>query len=1026
MKLTPSQAIIAKDTHRFRVICAGRRLGKALAIDTPILTSNGYKNLIDVKVGDYVFNENGKQVEVLYKSDIYYNRKCYAIKFSDNEIIIADENHDWRVEDKSYRKNLNRSGNVKKIKRTTKELKKNLKYLNNESNYSIELAKLIQTLNKKLLIEPYFIGLWLGDGSNDNCGITTIDKEIIVYLKNYAEKIGRKLRIGGSGKASTYFITGNKTQKARNCSLQSKLRKLNLLKNKHIPKIYLLSSIAQRMELLKGLMDSDGYAGETSNEYTTINKKLAFDFKLLLNSLSIKSTIREYNSKFNGVIIGKKYRISFNTDKKVFRLNRKLKNQNKPIRDWFKRRYIIDINEVNSVPVQCLMVDSDSHLFLAGYGLIATYNTTLAVEEIKGKALYQPSKIAYVATTYAQARDIAWELLKKQLKGIIIRCNESRLELIVRTVGNNESLITLRGWENIETLRGLAFDFMVIDEVAGMRNFWLNWQEIIRPTLTDTKGSVMFISTPKGFNHFYDLYNLENEDKDYKSFKFTSYDNPHLPIDELEKAKQELTEDRFSQEYLADFRKTEGLVYKEFDRMNHLFSDYSDKEFLEIICGIDFGYTNPSCVLKIGVDYDNNYYVLDEWYKVKQTTEQIGSMALSFSSHKVFPDPAEPDRIEILEKMGLNCYEVNKDVILGIDKVRELFKQKRLFIHNNCKNLIWELETYSYPDRKPDRNEEEKPIKENDHACLVGDTLIKLKKGYKKIKDIEIGDIVKTQKGYNKVIDWQLTQKNAEIWKIELNNGYELKGTKDHKIYTKRGKIRLNTLRYDDIIEIDNKLNLSLWKKQLFLINKNIIGMENIIAQWEELRTGEIDYIEKFGNITTEQFQKSIISITKTETRQIMKLIILNLLRVQSIYRIILKRIGKNQNLEKKLETILIELDLLQKSGTLLNKELNGIKNTGKKVGKIEEQLKKFVSNVGKNMKLISLKEQDFAIQIVKRERCEREDVYNITVAEEHNYYANKILVKNCDALRYALISTNIGEMGGKCGFSNTKKRDYS
>ncbi|NCU42657.1 MAG: hypothetical protein EOM19_08200, partial [Candidatus Moranbacteria bacterium] len=190
--------------------------------------------------------------------------------------------------------------------------------------------------------------------------------------------------------------------------------------------------------------------------------------------------------------------------------------------------------------------------------------TTLAVEEIKGIALSKNARIAYIAPTYQQARDIAWQMLINELKPIITKLNESRLELEVNNLKKGTSLIQLRGWESIETLRGQAFDFLVIDEVAMMRNFWINWEEVIRPTLTDRKGQVMFISTPKGFNHFYDLYSKEGED--YKSFHFTSYDNPHIPAEEIDTAKEEMTEDRFAQEYLADFRKTEGLVYKEFSR----------------------------------------------------------------------------------------------------------------------------------------------------------------------------------------------------------------------------------------------------------------------------------------------------------------------------------------------------------------------------------------------------------------------------------------------------------------------------
>ena len=96
--------------------------------------------------------------------------------------------------------------------------------------------------------------------------------------------------------------------------------------------------------------------------------------------------------------------------------------------------------------------------------------TTLAIEEIKGKALSKPSRIAYIAPTYQQARDIAWELLKKELKPIVKKINESRLELEVMTKDGESSFIILRGWESIETLRGQQFDFIVIDEIAMMKN----------------------------------------------------------------------------------------------------------------------------------------------------------------------------------------------------------------------------------------------------------------------------------------------------------------------------------------------------------------------------------------------------------------------------------------------------------------------------------------------------------------------------------------------------------------------------
>lgn len=364
------------------------------------------------------------------------------------------------------------------------------------------------------------------------------------------------------------------------------------------------------------------------------------------------------------------------------------------------------------------IIASDTHRFRVCCNGRRWGKTTLAIEEIKGCALAKDARIAYVAPTFAQARDIAWEALKKELMPIITNINESRLELRVRNTKRGESVIILRGWEAIETLRGQKFDFIVIDEIASMRNFWEKWEEVIRPTLTDNRGHGLFISTPKGFNHFYDLFCKESEDSDFKSFHFTTYDNPHMPYDEIEKAKKELPDTRFFQEYMADFRKTEGLVYKEFERDKHLFSDMSLIVNPNMkIAGEDFGYTNPTVILQITRDYDNTYWVTNEWYKTEKTNEEIIEYARTLDINYWYPDPAEPDRIEEMRRAGLAVREVNKDITKGIDTVRTLFKNGKLKIHVSCVHLIEELQTYSYKEKRPNSNEQEEPIDENNH-CL--------------------------------------------------------------------------------------------------------------------------------------------------------------------------------------------------------------------------------------------------------------------------------------------------------------------
>jgi len=346
--------------------------------------------------------------------------------------------------------------------------------------------------------------------------------------------------------------------------------------------------------------------------------------------------------------------------------------------------------------------------------------TTLAAEEMKGMAYFRTSRSCYIAPTYQQARDILWESLKKELNPIATNINESRLEIKVKNEKGEDSIIMLRGWESIETLRGQAFDFLILDEVAMMRNFWSNWQEVIRPTLTDKKGIALFISTPKGFNHFYDLYNLEAKDADFKSFHFTSYDNPHIPKEEIDKAKAELTEDRFAQEYLADFRKTEGLVYKEFSRDKHLF-EKEEFESYTTIAGVDFGFTHPCAVLTIKIDTQHRYWVTDEWYHSGRTEDEIADYIAGQKYQRVYPDPENASAIATLRKRGVNVREVKKgkdSVMSGIQTVRELFKSNRLFISKNCPNLINELETYSYRDEQDMKGtkQDEIPVKEHDDA----------------------------------------------------------------------------------------------------------------------------------------------------------------------------------------------------------------------------------------------------------------------------------------------------------------------
>ena len=368
-------------------------------------------------------------------------------------------------------------------------------------------------------------------------------------------------------------------------------------------------------------------------------------------------------------------------------------------------------------PAQSVII-SDEHRFRTLVCGRKFGKTTTASEEIAACAFSKNERrVIYIAPTLDDARRLMWERLKKIFKNCTEKNNETRLELLVPTQDGGTSNIFLGSWEKVENYRGDEFDLAVFDEVQDYREFWLGWRNAMRPTLTPRRGSALFMGTPKGFNHLYDLFMMDKEEEAFKSFHFTTYDNPYIPKEEIEEAKRQLTEDSFAQEYLADFRKMEGLVYKEFDRRKHVVNEeweVFDKRF----AGVDFGTTNPCGIPTILKDKDGRYLVSDEIYERGLTDAAIADRVAAEGFNEVYPDPESPGGIKELKDKGVNVRDVKKgkdSVKNGINVVRELFKANRLFIHARCKNLIWELETYAYPDKRPLHNEEENPIKENDH-----------------------------------------------------------------------------------------------------------------------------------------------------------------------------------------------------------------------------------------------------------------------------------------------------------------------
>ena len=167
--------------------------------------------------------------------------------------------------------------------------------------------------------------------------------------------------------------------------------------------------------------------------------------------------------------------------------------------------------------------------------------------------------VFYVAPTQGQARDIMWQLLLELGHPVITGSNVNNLQ--IKLV--NGSMISLKGGDRPETMRGVSLKFLVLDEYADIRPDV--WEQILRPALADQKGSSLFIGTPMGRNHFYDLYKYAElgDDETYKAWHFTSYDNPLLDPSEIEAAKKSMSSYAFRQEFMASFEAMGSEMFKE-------------------------------------------------------------------------------------------------------------------------------------------------------------------------------------------------------------------------------------------------------------------------------------------------------------------------------------------------------------------------------------------------------------------------------------------------------------------------------
>ena len=384
-------AINDDDGPNLHFITRPRGGSKPLALDTPIPTVTGWTTMGEIKVGDEIFDERGVPTKVVYLGEVRYDVPCYNVKLADGTSLVASDDHEWWVIDRKATGNQNKK--IRSQQRvyktlTTQELKDNLYYTpRNDFRWGIPTAGAFELPEQSLPLPPYILGLWLGDGDAKASRITCSDEDFPEYKAIFAnlgfpftEKSLRQKTslITGTWRFGNPLGTRSNGRGPSQYDAQKILRDLEVLGNKRIPSIYLRGSYKQRLELLRGLLDSDGHQSHSLTYFNSTSSKLADDVAELVISLGWKAWRQSSPARLYDKECGTSYRVGMRATECPFSLLRKVAQWKAPGAQAFRglNRTIIAIDPVDSVPVRCIGVDAPSHLYLAGKGAIPTHNTS--------------------------------------------------------------------------------------------------------------------------------------------------------------------------------------------------------------------------------------------------------------------------------------------------------------------------------------------------------------------------------------------------------------------------------------------------------------------------------------------------------------------------------------------------------------------------------------------------------------------------------------------------------------------------
>lgn len=369
-------------------------------------------------------------------------------------------------------------------------------------------------------------------------------------------------------------------------------------------------------------------------------------------------------------------------------------------------------------------------------------------------ALIKQGRYFVVFSTYKQAKEVVWRQYVSQIpKELIAKKNEVDLLIEFKpvsgpiklpdgTVVNVEhdpsrppSTLQLLGSDQADSHRGFKADGIIFDEYGDQNGE--NFKLVYEPMFSTTDGWAIFMGTPRGYNHFYDLIQMAKDNPDRWYYQEATWrDSPYVSREFIEGVRKEAEKtgglSGFMQEYELEFRSVQGAVYPMFDRKIHVISPSDIPQDLTYYGAIDFGW-HTTAFLLLGVDKDQTWYVVDEVYGKEETLDNVIPRIRNVIGDKrvvlMVADSANRDAIEVMGRefpvAGVNKANDTTGYGLGIGLVTEKLKPREqlvgppkpsLYVAQQCKNFIFEIESYKFPEEKADRNPSDIPVKENDHG----------------------------------------------------------------------------------------------------------------------------------------------------------------------------------------------------------------------------------------------------------------------------------------------------------------------